>query len=79
MTPQERRQVILELIAAQVTLRMADRALKQYVVAMEGQLATNTIRRIMQGKDHRVSNLAALAESMDCDLVIEIRPREQVA
>jgi hypothetical protein len=72
----QRRQAILALIAAQVQLQMTDHALKQYVLAMDAQLAEGTIRRILQGKDHHVSKLAALAESMDCDLVIELRPRK---
>lgn len=75
MTSDERREAILAVIAAQVTLRMADQALKQYVVAMEGHLSANTVRRIRAGKDCRISTLADLADSMDCDLVIELKPR----
>lgn len=75
MNSTERRQAILTLIAAQLQVEMADRALKQYVVALDGHLSPNTVRRILEGKDHRISTLADLADSMGCDLVIEIKRR----
>ncbi len=75
MTPSERRHAILVVIAAQLELRRAEKALKQYVIAMDAKMSAGTVRRIMLGHDHHISKLVDLADSMGCDVDITIRPR----
>lgn len=41
-----------------------------------GKVSTNTVRNVLQGKDHRLSTLIALAEALECDLVIDLQPRQ---
>jgi hypothetical protein len=40
-----------------------------------GKVSRNTVRRVFGGRDHRVSTLIALADALDCDLIIDLRPR----
>lgn len=41
-----------------------------------GHVHANTVRHVLQGKDSRLSTLIALADALDCELVVEFKPKE---
>ena len=77
MTPTERRQAILTLIAGRLEMIRADLMLKQYGVGY-GRVSPSTAHNVLKGKDHKISTLVEIADSMDCDVVIEIRRRNEI-
>ena len=74
MTPCDRRQAILALIAAQLELHRAAQALKQYQVGV-GRVSPSTAHNVLRGKDHRIGTLVDIADSMNCDVTITITRR----
>jgi transcriptional regulator with XRE-family HTH domain len=75
MTPTERRQAILTIIAAKLEDARAGQRLAQREIARRGHLSPRTVWALFNHTDHYVSTLNEVAEAMDCDLVIEIRKR----
>lgn len=75
MSPTERQQAILELIAAQLEDARAALGLKRYAMAY-GRMSRNTLHTLMAGKgDPHLSKLIEAADGVNCDVVIEIRRR----
>lgn len=68
--------LFLARIAATVEAQLQARQWKRTAFA-HGKLHPNTVRNVLNGKDHRLSTLIALAEALECDLEINILPRTQ--
>lgn len=66
-----RQRAILEIIKARLTELQAELALKQYQVGA-GKVSPSTAHNVLNGKDHRITTLVEIADSMDCDVKIEI-------
>lgn len=69
MTPDERRRALLTVIAAKLELEIADQHLKRSAVMRNA----NTLRRILSGRDCRLSRLMEAAEGANCEIEIIIR------
>jgi DNA-binding Xre family transcriptional regulator len=41
-----------------------------------GKVSPNTVRRILRGKNARLSTLIAMADALECELVIDFKPKE---
>lgn len=41
-----------------------------------GKVSSNTVRRVLRGKDARLSTLIALADALECELVVDFKPKE---
>lgn len=67
----DRRQAILELIAAQLEIHRADRALKQCVT----RVSIPTAYRVLHRQDHKISTLIDVADALGCDVQITITKR----
>jgi hypothetical protein len=66
-----RQHALIELVRAQLVDARAGRVLKQCVTHVTFQTAD----RVFKGYDCKLSTLADIAESLDCDLVITIQKR----
>ena len=73
MTPEERRHAYRLLVAAQIDVLMAGKALSQAALARRMETDRATVCRVLQGQEITVSTLKAFAEALDCDVVL--RPR----
>lgn len=74
MTPTERRQAILALIAAQLEIHKAGRLLKQCAT----QVSVPTVYRVLHAGDHKISTLVDIADALECDVTITITKRPAV-
>lgn len=74
MTPKERKEAMLELIAARLDAIMAERALTHAEVFLRsrGAVAPSTIGNVLRAHDHRISTLVEIAAALDCRLEINI-------
>jgi transcriptional regulator with XRE-family HTH domain len=63
-------------LAARVEALLNARRWKRSAFA-HGKVSANTVRRILHGKNARLSTLIALADALDCDLIIDIKPRPE--
>ena len=71
MTPDDRAQAVLALIAAQLELSIAQQALKRAAIAKCRQTARNVLR----GRDHRISTLVEVADGAGLDVSIVFTKR----
>lgn len=68
----DRRQIIqaqLALIGARLDQLRAEQGIKRAYLAA-GCVSMPTAIHVLQGKDHKVSTLITIADSLDCDLEI---------
>jgi hypothetical protein len=65
---------LMTRLAARIESVLRARRWKRTMFA-HGHVSHSTVRNVLHGKDYRLSTLVALAEALDCDLVIEIQPR----
>lgn len=75
--PDPRRQLIqaqLELIGARLDLLRSEQGIKRANLAF-GCVSMPTAIHVLQGKDHKVSTLLKIADSLECDVRIEIVKR----
>lgn len=75
MTPTERQQALLTVIAAKLEVARAESCLRQTQIAQQGHLSKRTVWAIFHAHDHYVSTLNELADAMNYELVIELRKR----
>lgn len=65
---------LLTLIASQLEQRRAECGIKRAYLAL-GVVSMPTALHVLQGKDHKVSTLVKIADSLECDVEITIRKR----
>jgi hypothetical protein len=75
MTADQRHQAILTAIAARLELEIAQQTLKRAAVMQNA----NTLRRILAGKDCRLSTLLEAAEGVNCEVTIVITRKGKAA
>lgn len=75
MSPLERQQAALELIAAQLEDARAAQAIKRYMICYNRKLSTATVHHVWRRRDHRISTLLEIADALNCDVEITIRRR----
>jgi hypothetical protein len=75
MTAEQRHQAILAAIAARFELEIAQQTLKRAGVMQNA----NTLRRILAGKDCRLSTLLEAAEGVNCEVTIVITRKGKAA
>lgn len=44
-------------------------------MVVPGRLNANTVRRVLQGKNVHVSTLMDIADALDCELVVDFKPK----
>lgn len=75
MTPTERHQAILALIAAELEQRRAELAICRSKIHIGGCISEGTVRNIFRGRDHRISSLVDMAHEMGLELEIRFSKR----
>jgi hypothetical protein len=75
MTADQRHQAILTAIAARLELEIAQQTLKRAAVMQNA----NTLRRLLAGKDCRLSTLLAAADGVNCEVTIVITRKGKAA
>lgn len=74
MTPDERLQAVLTLIAAQLTDLCAEQTIKVYTLS-SNRVAPMTVRRILNKKNHTIESLLDVADLANADVEVIIRKR----
>lgn len=74
MTPNERRQAILTLIAAQVTDEAARQLIKRSYIAY-GHVSQPAVIKVLKGRNYTIKTLLEIADSLDCDVEIALKKR----
>jgi hypothetical protein len=75
MTADQRHQAILTAIAARLELEIAQQTLKRAAVMQNA----NTLRRILAGKDCRLSTLLEAADGVNCEVTIVLTRKGKAA
>jgi DNA-binding Xre family transcriptional regulator len=65
---------LMARLVGRVEGMLRDRRWKKSSFA-HGKVSANTVRRILHGKNARLSTLIALADALDCELVVDLQPR----
>lgn len=71
MSPEERAQATLALIAAELELAITEQSLKRAAIARCKQ----TARNVLKAKDHRISTLVEVADGANLDVSIVFTKR----
>jgi hypothetical protein len=75
MTADQRHQAILTAIAARLELEIAQQTLKRAAVMQNA----NTLRRLLAGKDCRLSTLLEAADGVNCEVTIILTRKGKAA
>lgn len=75
MTPTERREAILLVIAAELELARADQAIKKSWVAHD-RVSPPTVAKVLSGRrNYKLFTLLEVADALACDVEITIKRR----
>ena len=74
MTPDDRHRALLTLIAARLADEAAQQAIKRSCIGY-GRVSPPTVNNVLHGKNHKLSTLIEIADSLDCDVEITITKR----
>lgn len=74
MTPRDRHQALLTLIAARLTDEAAKQAIKRSYIA-HGSVSQPTVLNVLNAKNHTLNTLSDIVDALDCELEITITKR----